>query len=88
MSPQQFREALRQSLIAATGGCAMQEAAEGALWPCGTCTCALLAMLLSKEVPEYQEHNTPPDRINEVWRAILQLRDGTPLDTVRNERQA
>lgn len=81
MSPQAFREALRQCLIDATGGCALQQATDGSLWPCGTCTCAFLAMLLSKNVPEYHEHNSPTDRINEVWRAILQLRDGAPLDT-------
>ncbi len=80
MSPRDFRDALRRNLIDATGGCALQEATDGARWPCGTCTCALLAMLLSKDAPEYHEHNTPPDRINEVWRAILQLRDGMPVD--------
>lgn len=88
MSPKTFRETLRQSLIEATGGCALQEAADGSLWPRATCTCALFGLLLSKAAPEYHEHNTPPDRINEVWRAILQLRDASPVDTARRDRHA
>lgn len=84
---QSIRE-IAASLIEATGGCALQEAADGSLWPCSTCTCALLKLFLSEAAPEYHEHNTPPDRINEVWRAILQLRDGEPVDTVQHERDA
>jgi hypothetical protein len=31
--------------------------------------------------PEYGEHNNPVDRINEVWRAILQMRDYEPKNS-------
>ena len=35
----------------------------------------LLGKLLPHTAQEYVEHNDPVDRVNEVWRAILQLRD-------------
>jgi hypothetical protein len=74
---EQFVETLRRALIEATS-CTIQEGASGKEWPCGTCTCALLAKLLPRTAPEYVEHNDPVDRINEVWRAILQMRDYVP----------
>lgn len=44
-------------------------------WPCGTCVVYLLEQLgLKLSSDEYYEHNKPVDRINEVWRAILQIR--------------
>ena len=56
-------------------GCRVQEAKDGQLRPCGTCTCDLLGSLMDEEAPEYKEHNDDFDRVNEVWRAILQIRD-------------
>ena len=69
-----FVEALRVALVEATT-CAIQESTDGKGWPCGTCACALLAALLPHTAAEYGEHNDPIDRVNEVWRAILQIRD-------------
>jgi hypothetical protein len=44
-------------------------------WPCGTCTVELLTKLgLTRSKDEYSKHNNPVDRINEVWRAIIQIR--------------
>jgi hypothetical protein len=71
----EFVEALRLALIQATGGCALQAGADGKPWPCGTCVCDLLGRIMDEDAPEYAEHNDPVDRINEVWRAILQIRD-------------
>ena len=73
----QFIEDLRLALINGTGGCCLQEGADGKEWPCGTCACSLLGSLMSPTAPEYSEHNDPIDRVNEVWRAILQIRDFT-----------
>jgi hypothetical protein len=72
-----FVETLRTALIGATS-CAIQESAGGNEWPCGTCVCELLGVLLPPSAPEYAEHNEPVDRVNEVWRAILQMRDYQP----------
>jgi hypothetical protein len=66
---------LRLALIKGTHGCDLQDGADGKGWPCGTCTCALLGSVMSETAQEYAEHNDPVDRINEVWRAILQIRD-------------
>ncbi len=41
-------------------------------WACGTCTTNLLDEL---GVSEDKNHNTPVDRVNEVWRGILQIRE-------------
>jgi hypothetical protein len=71
-----FLDAFRVALVDATG-CSLQKAADGSDWPCGTCVCALLGRLLDESAPEYSAHNVPIDRINEVWRAILQMRDFT-----------
>jgi len=65
------REALRKWLVKYTGGCELHDG-----WPCGTCTCYLFGQLLDKSAPEYGEHNDPVDRVNEIWRAILQIRAG------------
>lgn len=43
-------------------------------WPCGTCVVAFLGEL---GVQEHGAHNGPPDRMNEAWRAILQIRGET-----------
>jgi sulfate adenylyltransferase subunit 1 (EFTu-like GTPase family) len=78
MNPQldrQFVEDLRRALIKATNGCNIQEGADGKEWPCGTCVCDLLGRVMPETAPEYSQHNTPIDRVNEVWRAILQIRD-------------
>jgi len=65
------REALRQILVYGTNGCEIQNG-----WPCGTCTCALLNKLgLDSKKKEYRTHNDKVDRINEVWRALIQIRE-------------
>lgn len=71
----EFIEDLRLALIKGTFGCALQEGADGSEWPCGTCVCALLGSIMPHAAPEYSQHNKPVDRVNEVWRAILQIRD-------------
>ena len=71
----QFVDDLRTALIKATSGCTIQQTADGAGWPCGTCVCSLLGTLLPHNASEYSQHNDPLDRVNEVWRAILQMRD-------------
>lgn len=58
-------EELRQWLVKWTK-CSIQTS-----WPCGTCACDLIAQL---DVKETGQHNKPVDRVNEVWRAILQIR--------------
>jgi hypothetical protein len=73
----EFVEDLRLALIKGTHGCELQEGTDGKPWPCGTCTCGLLAGLIPDSAAEYSQHNHPVDRVNEVWRAILQIRDFT-----------
>ena len=73
----QFVEDLRRALVDGTAGCNLQEGANGKAWPCGTCTCSLLGDLMAIDAPAYSLHNEPVDRVNEVWRAILQIRDLT-----------
>ncbi len=71
----QAREELREWLVRQTG-CNVQRGKDRKSWPCGTCFVALLQGIgLNSKRDEYQEHNKPVDRINEVWRAILQIRD-------------
>lgn len=71
----QAREELRQWAVKWTG-CGIQEGRDGKPYPCGTCFCALLGCIgLNPRKKEYHEHNKPVDRTNEVWRAILQIRD-------------
>jgi hypothetical protein len=70
------REEFRQWLVKYTS-CDIQDAkgSEGG-WPCGTCVMNLLDSIgLDSSKEEYQEHNEELDRHNEVWRAILQIRD-------------
>ena len=73
----EFVEDLRLALINGTNGCGLQNGADGKIWPCGTCICALLESLMPITAAEYSRHNEPVDRVNEVWRAILQIRDFT-----------
>lgn len=73
-----IRNWLREILVVGTGGCGVQEAADGSGWPCGTCTIDLLTRIgLNAKKPEYRDRNKKDqsDRHNEVWRAILQIRD-------------
>ena len=71
----QAREELRKWAVKWTR-CDIQKGQDGKGWPCGTCFCAMLKDIgLNSRREEYQEHNKPIDRINEVWRAILQIRD-------------
>jgi hypothetical protein len=70
-----FREDLRVLLIEHCGGCGIQEGGDGKMWPCGTCLCSVLGGVLDVNAPEYQQRNEPVDRINEIWRAVLQMRD-------------
>ena len=60
------KEDLKKYLVKHTK-CAIQSNG----WPCGTCTIALLNRL---GIKEDGIRNKPVDRINEVWRAILQVR--------------
>jgi len=70
----QAREDLRKWLVKYTG-CDIQESKSGN-YPCGTCMIDLLKKIgLNPKKKEYNEHNKPIDRTNEVWRAILQIRD-------------
>lgn len=71
----EFREDLRALLVDYSGGCAIQEGADGSQWPCGTCMCALFTSVMDHEDPQYQQRNDPVDRVNEIWRAVLQIRD-------------
>lgn len=65
------RTELKEWLIKNTAGCTLHDG-----WPCGTCTCHLFAQLgLNHDTPEYSEHNEPLDRINEIWRAIIEIRN-------------
>jgi len=65
------RESLKKWAVKYTAGCNIQSG-----WPCGTCFLDLLKELgLDCESKEYDEHNEPVDRANEVWRAILQIRE-------------
>ena len=68
------REELRRWLVKWT--CDIQVSKDGKKWPCGTYFMALLNDIgLDKKKPEYKVHNKPISRHNEVWRAILQIRD-------------
>ena len=63
------KEELKNWLVKNTG-CDVQNG-----WPCGTCTVYLLQKLgLRSSKDDYHQHNKPVDRINEVWRAVLQIR--------------
>lgn len=74
-TPEAMREGLRRYLLRATG-CNLQESTNGKNWPCGTCTMAVLSTIgLDSTRPEYHETNPEHDRHNEIWRAILQIRD-------------
>lgn len=70
----QLREKIRKFVVEISGGCEIQ-GEDKQLWPCGTCLNHILGELVDKHKPEYNERNEPPDRINEVWRFILQMRD-------------
>lgn len=78
---EKMREGFRLWLMNATGGCEIQGGyvkgkKQDYGWPCGTCVIAVLDMLgLNPKKKEYKEHNNRVDRTNEVWRAILQMRD-------------
>jgi len=70
----QAREDLRKWLVKYTS-CDIQRSNSGN-WPCGTCVISLLENIgLNPKAKEYHEHNDEIDRTNEVWRAILQIRD-------------
>lgn len=69
------REELRKWAVKWTK-CGIQEGIDRKECPCGTCFCALLENIgLNPRKKEYKEHNVKVDRINEVWRALLQIRD-------------
>lgn len=69
------KRAFRDFLVEYTS-CTVQEGEDGMSYPCGTCTIALFdGMGLKANKPAFSEHNEPHDRANEVWRAILQIRD-------------
>lgn len=80
------REAFRSFLVGATG-CDVQEGADRKPWPCGTCVRVLLdKMGLDDTKPEYYEYNKSRDRHNEVWRAIIQIREASLKDRRRGKR--
>jgi hypothetical protein len=86
--PAKTREGLRRYLVEATGGCAIQAGNDGRLWPCGTCVLSLLATIgLDSQAPEYGERNGTPDRANEVWRALVQIRDAELPPAAKHNRQ-
>ena len=74
------REELRNWLVKHTG-CSVQSGVKGkkrwlVKYPCGTCFMALLNDIgLDKNKPAYKEHNDDYERHNEIWRAILQIRE-------------
>lgn len=72
--PKPMREELRKLLVKHTN-CAIQGPKGN--WPCGTCFMSWLNLIgLDSNVPEYSEKNKDGgDRHNEVWRAILQIRE-------------
>lgn len=70
------RRALRRFLVKHTDGCTVQDG-----WPCGTCAMDLFTRMgLDSTAPAYSEHNPGHERHNEVWRAILQIRDSDGVD--------
>ena len=75
------REDLRKYLIKHTKGCVIQGGIISGKkksfgWPCGTCVIDLLSRIgLDSEKEEYKKSNETPERHNEIWRAILQIRD-------------
>ena len=62
------REELRQWMVKWTG-CELQ--GPNYSWPCSTCTFELLKQL---GLSEDGQHNDPVNRMNEVWRGIIQIR--------------
>ena len=51
-------------------------------FPCGTCTMDLLKKL---GVKEDGDHNKPVDRLNEVWRGILQIREFATFGVLKDK---
>ena len=72
---EKLRQSIRNLAVKISSGCKVQEGKDGRSYPCGTCFCAGLGNLVNEKREEYKEHNDKPDRINEVWRFLLQLRD-------------
>lgn len=70
LSDDKAKEEFRRFLIRNTG-CTMQQDKNGKPYPCGTCTIDLMKRMGMKES---KQHNKPVDRLNEVWRGILQVR--------------
>lgn len=71
----ELRKKIRELAIEIAGGCECQEGNDKQTYPCGTCFNFGLGQLIDKKTKEYKKHNETPDRINEVWRFLLQLRD-------------
>jgi hypothetical protein len=72
------KEELRKWAVKYTGGYDLQSGG----WPCGNCFINLLIGIgLDKNDPQYHKHNPGPiSRINEVWRAVLQIRETVKID--------
>ena len=84
MDYEKAREELRKWMVEYTD-CDLQTGSGGA-WPCETCTATLLKSIgLALTDPQYSEHNDEVYHFNEVWRAILQIRDAklTPTEVKR-----
>ena len=78
MEKVQIKEAKRAfcRFLVEHSGCSTQDGKDGMSYPCGTCVIALFdAMGLKQKDAQYEDHNEELDRANEVWRAILQIRD-------------
>ncbi len=70
MIDEKARKGLQKYLVKETD-CEVQDG-----WPCGTCFMGLLNRLgLDDTHPDYKVHNDDHERHNEVWRAILQIRE-------------
>jgi len=82
-----IREKIRELAIEISGGCVLQEGeGDGKPYPCGTCFCAGLGQLIDEESEAYKDHNQEVDRINEVWRFLLQLRDEKYKEPKENKK--
>ena len=76
MDKEKLHKSFRNLVVDIAGGCKIQQGKDGMTYPCGTCFCSGLSQLgLDEKHTDYKEHNEPVDRINEVWRAVLQIRD-------------
>ena len=72
---EKLREQFRLWSIRVAGGCNVQAGINGKSWPCGSCFNYGLGLLIDEGAKNFRKHNEPVNRINEVWRFVLQIRD-------------